>query len=370
VLAGEEIDLDAFCNTAGPDSQKRSVNVANDPYAAAQFFHFFIDLVLEVLFGIKGTKGGRRIQRQEGLFGEVQAYIGTVEAQGRGTLHLHVLIWLKDAPSPEVTKEALHHPSFRQRLAAFVRQNIVADIDNKTAEEVFLIKTDKEGGYSRPLDPRSETVDLDRTARTKVLARSLQYHQCRDGVCRVVRKGRVVCKRGAPFTTANDAWVSDTGQWGPKRVSPYLNAWQPTLLHTLRCNHDLKILTGGEATQNLTWYIANYHAKNQQHSSNVSALLAQRLAYHTLEEQRKPNSVDINKRLLQRCTNALARDREFSAPEVISYLMGWGDRYESHHYVTIKWDSAMRTLLRAYPGLKAEQCVLYFLPMWHFALML
>jgi hypothetical protein len=82
VLAGEDIDIDAFCNMAGPDSQRRAVNMAKDPYAAAQFFHITIALVLEVLFGIKGSKDGSRISRKEGLFGEVQVYIGTVEAQG------------------------------------------------------------------------------------------------------------------------------------------------------------------------------------------------------------------------------------------------------------------------------------------------
>lgn len=45
----------------------------------------------------------------------------------------------------------------------------------------------------------------------------------------------------------------------------------------------------------------------------------------------------MNKRLIQRCANALTWDQEFSGQEAINYLMGWGDRYESHHYVVIYW---------------------------------
>ncbi|KAJ2915818.1 hypothetical protein MD484_g4610, partial [Candolleomyces efflorescens] len=354
VLCGEEIDLDSFCNTAGPDTQHRAVNVASDPYAAAQYFHYVIASVLEVLFGIKAGNGKSRIQRKEGLFGIVQAYIGTVEAQGRGTLHLHLLLWLKDAPTPQICKEALQHPSFRERVRAFVRQNIVADIEEKTTAQVFAIKPDKEASYSRPCDPTADDYQVARVTKTKVLARSLQYHLCKDKVCRVFKHGRLVCKQGAPFNLARDAWVSETGQWGPKRLCDFLNAWNPDLLLTLRCNHDVKILLIGPGTQNLTWYITNYTAKKQGHSHNTSALLAQKHAYHDLQELRAPDAVGRNKRLLQRCANTLARDREFSAPEVVSYLMDWGDRYESHFYVVLRWDAAIRALLRAYPGLKEQ----------------
>ncbi|KAG2366209.1 hypothetical protein BDR07DRAFT_1480460 [Suillus spraguei] len=40
VFAGEEIDLDLFDCTAGPDSAQHAKIVADDPYTAAKFFHF------------------------------------------------------------------------------------------------------------------------------------------------------------------------------------------------------------------------------------------------------------------------------------------------------------------------------------------
>jgi hypothetical protein len=40
-------------------------------------------------------------QKHPGVFGETSDYYGTVEQQGRLTLHLHMLIWIKSALSPQ-----------------------------------------------------------------------------------------------------------------------------------------------------------------------------------------------------------------------------------------------------------------------------
>jgi hypothetical protein len=60
VLAGEEIDLDLFDRTAGPDSAQRAKIVADDPYAAAKFFHFIVRVIFEELMGITVRKSGSR----------------------------------------------------------------------------------------------------------------------------------------------------------------------------------------------------------------------------------------------------------------------------------------------------------------------
>ncbi|KAF8231016.1 hypothetical protein L208DRAFT_1219144, partial [Tricholoma matsutake] len=93
----------------------------------------------------------------------------------------------------------------------------------------------------------------------------------------------------------------------------------------------------GKETRAITWYITNSATKKQKKSSNVSALLAKHLAFYNLQEKRAKDITPMNKRLIQRCANALTWDQEFSGQEAINYLMGWGDRYESHHYVVIYW---------------------------------
>ncbi|OAX32668.1 hypothetical protein K503DRAFT_794698 [Rhizopogon vinicolor AM-OR11-026] len=50
VLAGCEINMDALSSVVGPSKEERARNIAHDPYAAAKFFHFTIQAVLETLY--------------------------------------------------------------------------------------------------------------------------------------------------------------------------------------------------------------------------------------------------------------------------------------------------------------------------------
>jgi hypothetical protein len=124
VFAGEQIDMDSFVKTSGPNSEQQSKNIAADPYAAAKFFHFFIVAVLEELYGIKAYHYGGHVQRMEGIFGKVASYIGTVEAQGRGSLHLHIIVWLCGALTHIQMKEVLKSKSFRLKVKAYIAANV------------------------------------------------------------------------------------------------------------------------------------------------------------------------------------------------------------------------------------------------------
>jgi hypothetical protein len=353
VLAGADIDLDSFCKTAGPDSVERALNMASDPYASAKFFHLMIETILEVLVGV--SKDGRgKINRKEGIFGMVNSYVGTVEAQGRGSLHLHMLLWLSGAPTAKELKHALSNEFFREKVKQYIKSTIRADLNMKGTDEVMAIPKIDAVSYSRPLDPR-KTADVSVMVVTESqLARTTQLHQCSYSNCLKTVRGRTLCKRRAPFALALDDWVDSTGAWGPKRLCAFLNNWNSPLLITLRANHDAKLIMSGGDTNVLTWYITTYATKKQQRSSNVSALLAKRVAFHLAEERRHNDLTDINKRLIQRCANTLTRDREFSGPEIISYLMGWGDRFESHHYVAIYTDAIVNGLKERYPGLRSS----------------
>ena len=350
VMAGADIDLDNFCNTAGPDNTERATNIAADPYASAHFFHFMIKTILEVIFGISRRRNGM-FERKEGVFGTIKSYIGTVEAQGRGSLHLHLLLWLEGAPTARELKLALTNDTFREKIKRFIKETIRADLDGKSSSQVQAMPKTDAVSYSRPVDPRRyDAVTAKETEQST--ARATQYHLCSYANCLKSIKGRTVCKRRAPFPLAEDDWVDSDGNWGPKRLCAFLNNYNPIITLVLRANHDSKLIMSGGETNVLTWYITNYASKKQQRSSNVSALLAKRVAFHTLEERRRDDLADTNKRLIQRCANTLARDREFSGPEIMSYLMGWGDRYESHHYVGISADTIVGTLKQQFPELR------------------
>lgn len=349
IFAGEEIDLDNFCSTAGPSASQRATNIAQDPYASAKYFHFMISTILETLLRIKKIPNGR-IERHRGIFGVIKGYVGTVEAQGRGTLHLHMLVWLEDAPTSEEMQQYLKKEEFRAHIKKFIGNTIKADIENKTSEEILQIARDSEISYSRTADP-SHLTPRQKQDIENVRVRNLQFHTCTTTTCLKIVKKKLVCKRRAPFPTSADDWVNEDGEWAVKRTSPYLNAWNPTLMNTIRANHDVKVLLNGRLTKKITYYIGNYASKKQTSSSNVTPLLAKTLAFERRQRKSHTALKEINRRMILRCANSLSRYREFSSPEVMSYIMGWKDSYESHTYIPIFLDPIYEALKATYPRL-------------------
>jgi len=188
VFAGEAIDLDSFCRTSGPNSEQRGQTIAADPYAAAKFFHFVIAAILEELFGIKAYSQHSHMIRTDGIFGKVASYIGTVEAQGRGTLHLHIIIWLCGSLTSQKMQKALKTEAFRTKIQQYIATNIRADLDG--ADEASVNRMPRECGlsYSRPCNPREPDYEFRSKAMEMKLAKAVQHHECSKEACLVVKK--------------------------------------------------------------------------------------------------------------------------------------------------------------------------------------
>jgi hypothetical protein len=193
VLAGADIDLNNFCNTAGPDSTDRAMNMESDSYASANFFYFMIETILECLFGISKRRNGVFV-RKEGIFGTIKSYVGTVEAQGRGSLHLHLLLWLDGAPTASELRHALTSESFREKIKGYIKATIRADLNKRQGAKVQAMPKVDAVSYSRPLDPRKSDNNAAKR-NEQAIAQSTQYHQCSYTNCLKVIKGQMVCKR-------------------------------------------------------------------------------------------------------------------------------------------------------------------------------
>jgi hypothetical protein len=57
-------------------------------------------------------------QNHSGIYGETQAYYGTVEQQGRLTLHLHLLLWIRGCLSPQDIRDKIMDPTseFKKKM--------------------------------------------------------------------------------------------------------------------------------------------------------------------------------------------------------------------------------------------------------------
>lgn len=351
VLCGEEFDLDNFMAL---DQRPSDVAIASDPYGAASFFHHTVNAVLRSLLGIHGYEHNKPIVREKGILGEISAYVGSVEAQGRGTLHLHMLLWLSGSVPAEKIKDCLLTTEFRDNMKSFISQNIHADLSDVHGADVFMLPREPRVAFSRPIDPRIPNYDhCSREAETRI-ARAVQLHKCGPACMKLVNN-HFRCKRRAPFALADEDWVDDVGNWGPRRTNGFLNNWCPPVLQCVRANHDIKLVTNGTQTKDIAWYITKYLTKIREASSNTSALLARTFAFHNPIKSFSDDLPAINKKLLQQCANTLSREQELSAPEVISYLMGWGDRYISHHFETIHWYLVTSLLKKTFPVLQESR---------------
>jgi hypothetical protein len=355
VLAGAEIDLDLFRPEEGPDADTRSRNIAENPLASAMYFNFIIETTLETLFGVKATPAS--VTSKVGVLGVVDAYYGVVEAQGRGTLHLHMLLWLRHAPTATEMKELLQQDAFRDRLKNFIKANIRAHVDGLDEEGIKATRREKGIAYSRPPDPDSPTYEEEAATFTKRVVRSQQVHTCQRNTClRLNGQGNLVCKRHAPWPLADEDIVDEQGNWQPKRTYSFLNSWQPSVSEALACNNDIQLISHGSETQSVVWYITGYQTKGQHKTYNLSALLANTTAYHMKDTRYQGNVSESNRLLLFRCLHEINGKAEYSGPQVLSYLMGWNDVFRSHNYAVVFWSTVTGELIRSYPDLKSNDC--------------
>lgn len=351
IFAGEEIDMDNFMRHAGPEPNDRARTIASDPYSAAKFFYFIVEVIIEELLGIRAATHGRKIRRQRGILGTVSGYFGTVEAQGRGTLHLHMLVWLKGAPPAVELKGFFASDVFRERVRAFIDSTVRAHIPDLDEETLDNIAPDPYAAYNRPPDPRSPNFSVELKEREKILVRTLQLHTCTQAGClRRNWKGKLVCKRRAPFEFAPTTLVEPNGHWCPQRFLRFLNNWNPTILLCLQGNHDVKFITNGEGTKHIIWYITAYATKKQGKSYNASALISKNQQY-LLQTPDANDQRDQNQRLINRCVNTLSRQQELSMPQMISYLMDWGDHVVSHRFENVYLSGVTYALNRTFPKL-------------------
>ncbi|TFK88570.1 hypothetical protein K466DRAFT_488611, partial [Polyporus arcularius HHB13444] len=353
IFAGADINLDDFLAAIGPNADERAKAIADDPYAAARFFHFMVDTICETLFQIRVTS--YTVKTSMGVLGRAAAYVGAVESQGRGTLHLHMLIWLQDTPRSEQLPEMLRTEEFRARVVSYIAANLRAYLPGlESAQSVKGIPREKGIAYSRPPHPDSPDYEQEASRFELRLARATQVHTCKIGRClRYDKKGSLSCKRRAPFEASDEDYVTPEGRWGQKRLYRYMNGWIPSVLLHARCNNDGKLLTNGSDTKNITFYVSSYAGKKQAKNHNLSAVIADGFAYH--EEHPKAEYVanlrEQHRLLLFRLVNAINREQELAGPMVVSYLMGWKDVKTSHNYSPLYWSSFVSVLYRAHPTL-------------------
>jgi len=346
-LSGHDIDIDNLMSHEVPTYWEQAKAVARNPCVGADFFNMYLNAFFSAVLGYDP----KQRSTDPGVVGVVKAYYGCVEAQGRGSLHCHMVVWVHGGlTSDEIREKATADSGWRDRLIDFLDETICnvipADPDPDLSVQSCQHHACSVRGVGMDLDPSSENT---LKARVKDLRNVIQECQCHSHTSTCYK----YCKPGEPkecrFELDEENVVatthfSEAGFIVLCRLDGMVNNYCPTIAEACRCNSDIKFMASGDAAKSVLFYITDYISKTQQKSHvSFGALEA---ALKKLGEY-DPMDMDLEtrgKRTLQKCVYSVISHQELSGQQVAAYLKGYGDHYSSQTYRNLYWTAFERSV--------------------------
>ncbi|THV00097.1 hypothetical protein K435DRAFT_619932, partial [Dendrothele bispora CBS 962.96] len=295
----------------------------------------FISAILGYDPNSKNTDGG--------VLGVVKAYYGCVEAQGRGSLHCHLLVWVEGGLNPNELKDrVLNDEEFKARLIAFLEDTISTCIPDDIPDPPSILSS-----QFHPCSVRGVPTNLTDEQREPALQKDFHnlvkscqvhahtktcYKYCRDGEPKFCR-----FDLDESNTRTESVVDPETGEIALKYSNGLVNSYNDSILQALRCNMDIKFIGSGASAKAILYYITDYITKTQLKAHVAYAALE--TAIRKLESADVPND-DVSlraKKVLQKCAFSMISQQELSAQQVCSYLMDLEDHFTSHSFRTLYW---------------------------------
>ena len=347
--------------------------IARNPIAGARFFHFMIEMFIRHVLGV-GTD-------HCGLYGETSSYYGTIEQQGRLTLHLHMLLWIRGCHTPDETRSKILNPDsdFRQRLIEYLESAHAGDFlsKDKTEVEEDVHAAEQDLAYHDPTEtfpePPPSSIchstlknDCDQCTSTKSwwskftatvndLLLRLNVHKCstnknKDGSQNKARpyKGCLdniwgKCKARFPRPLFSQTEVDmDTGAIDMKKKESWLNTFSYVVTYLFRCNTDITSLRSGTAIKGVLLYVSNYVTKPALKThvifETVRSMFLKNSEVIASSDSRKVKA----RKLMTKIVNSLSAKLEIGSLMASMYLLGNPDHYTNFNFVPVYWQSFVR----------------------------
>lgn len=146
-----------------------------------------------------------------------------------------------------------------------------------------------------------------------------------------------ICRYTFPRERVDQSYVDDTG-FHARRLLGYefMNGFNPTIMETFRCNHDVQLLVGGSGATDRIYYCCKYVAKPQrQHDSvTATALVAFKRREEREEQERqdgsRPEGIVIARRRVGSMAFNITNRQEIAGPLAVLYLLHGSCCYQSH----------------------------------------
>lgn len=352
-----------------------------NPVAAARFFHYVCQTFISCVLGVGLDRPG--------LYGETSAYYGVVEQQGRLTLHMHMLIWIRGNLSPQIIRERLAEEDgeFKRRLLEYLegchqgdfmegslddvrarvpvagnrgRKGVATSIDpaflglesegydapTETLPDGPPATTCNTCGYCRSCDPVFRWRARVKGIVDDILLRS-NVHSCYasnkggaqpgNKASKGCMKASGICSARFPRKIVEKTTVTDDGHILMKKKEPMLNTFTPTVTYLLRGNTDVTSLLSGTAVKAVVMYVTDYITKQGLKTYQIFDAVADILRRPDVIAMGLDDTTNAARRILLKVVNNLTSRSEIGSPMASMYLLGNPDHYTSHHFVRLWW---------------------------------
>ena len=359
LFAGDNIQLEHLEQGQELTEWRRMQLVARNPAACAKFFHVMISSFISIV--LRHGRPGR------GLLGKCIAYYGTVETQGRGTLHCHMLVWLEGHPSPQRMRDMMvNSAQFQADMFIWLESIIKSELLGTTMVvkepngPLPRPKHPKSDGYVHPgtiLGPRISDHEPDQfsmrfASDVNDIVTHTNWHQHTETCWKNLRRGEARtdenCRMRIDGTTRAETTVDEeTGAILLWRLHLRIANYNDLIIFLIRANMDIKHIGSGEGAKALIYYVMDYITKASLPAHiGLAALL---YAINRTQDKYRdiPNWQETRTAgALTVLVNSMMARQEIPHQQVMSYLVGGGDHYKSEKFRVMHYGSFERLVLR------------------------
>lgn len=334
--------------------------IVTNPAAGARFFDLTVRLFIKHVLGVDSD--------HVGIYGKTAAYYGTVEQQGRLTLHLHLLLWIQSSLSPQEIRNRLSEPdgAFEKELIDYLESCHVGELLTGTVNDVkeaTRIARSSESAmstsypYTNPVETLPIPPPLACSAACGVCSACAEHcawwirestviddiivksniHKCGKH-CLSNKHG--ACKARFPRDVVRETTVDQVdGSIKMKHLEAWINTVTPILTYLLRCNSDVTCLLSGTAVKAVVGYITDYVTKVPLKTHAVFDVIKtvfDSKQADLLDEERR---LEKSRKLITSVVNSLSAKMEIGSPMACMYLLKNPDHYTSHKFTKFYWRS-------------------------------
>lgn len=332
-----------------PEYPSRMRAIADNPVACARYFDKIVRAFLERVLKFGSD--------DRGLFGKTETYYGTVESQGRLTLHLHLLLWISGSLSPqEIQDKIVNDPEFRDELVAYLEDCHQGGYSVSDAEKIAeLIATEKYGNTTEQLAKHPAQSDHDNVdewwnemciVTDCVVHASNRHNSGHTKGC--IRGGsRPYCKARFPreLVEMTKADVSN-GEVTMKHTDKWLNTYNVVLSFLLRGNSDVTCLLSGTQIRAVVVYVTDYITKGSLSTNVIFQTVKSVLDKNTEAVNGPEDEADRARKVITKIVNALTALHESPGPMICGYLLGQPDHYTPEKFKVFYWHSYVREVIK------------------------